>query len=283
MNRVIAAFVLIVSSFCGARGQSEATVLKGEFGISAGAAHYFGDLNPDMHLNRPKIAIGLFFKKQYGPYTALRISGHYAQLGYSDVYNTQNEFMQRRNLSFDTDIWELTLQGDFNFFKFIPGDGRFRYTPYITFGLGAFTYNPYTYYQGQKIYLRSLGTEGQGSAAYPDRKPYGNTAACFPFGLGIKYNLNPSMNLSFEVVYRFTTTDYLDDVSKTYVGIDKFPGLPNGNPTIAGLLQDRSYATGTLIGIAGKQRGYANQNDSYLMAELSLSVNLSAYTCPSAK
>jgi len=266
-----------------ARSQWESTVQEGEFGLAAGAAHYFGDLNPDFHLNRPKIAMGIFFRKQFSNYIAVRISGSFAQLGYSDVYNTQNEFMQRRNLSFDTDIWELTAQGDFNFFKFVPGDYRFRFTPYITFGAGLFSYNPYTYYQGEKVYLRPLGTEGQGSAAYPNRKEYGSMAMCIPLGVGIKYNLNPKMNVGFEIVYRFTTTDYIDDVSTTYAGAAAFPPLPNGQPSLAGLLQDRSYETGAPIGTAGRQRGYANQNDSYVFAQLMISFNITSYRCPSAK
>jgi len=283
MKTLFFAGIFFLCAVGAVEAQMESTVLEGEFGITAGAAHYFGDLNPDMHFNRPKIAAGIFFRRQFGNYVALRISAHFAELGYSDVYNTQNEFEHRRNLSFNTQILELALQGDFNFFKFVPGDARYRFTPYITFGVGTFSYDPYTYYQGQKVYLRPLGTEGQGSAAYPDRKPYGNMAVCFPLGVGVKYNLNPKMNLGFEITYRFTTTDYLDDVSKTYVGADKFPNLPNGNASLAGLLQDRSYETGTPIGIEGRQRGYSNQNDSYVIAELTLAINLTSYKCPTAK
>jgi len=51
------------------------------------------------------------------------------------------------------------------------------------------------------------------------------------------------MNLGFEIVYRFTTTDYIDDVSKTYVGISQFPTLPDGSPSLAAVLQDRSAPT----------------------------------------
>jgi len=120
MKKLLVFGWLVLFFHINSQAQWESLVTEGEFGISAGAAHYFGDLNPDMHLNRPKIAMGLFFRKQFGNYVALRVSGHYAQLGYSDVYNTQNEFMHRRNLSFDTDIWELAVQGDFNFFKFVP-------------------------------------------------------------------------------------------------------------------------------------------------------------------
>jgi hypothetical protein len=257
-------------------------VYQGEFGVMGGASQYFGDLNPDMHFNTPKIAMGLFFRKQITDYIAVRVEGQFSQLGYSDVYNTQNAFDLRRNLSFNTNVWQLGLQGDFNFFRFIPGDGDHRATPYLTIGVGMFSFDPYAYLDGQKYYLRELGTEGQ-TVGYDGRKPYNNIAAYIPIGLGYKYNLNPKMNIAIEAVYNFTTTDYLDDVSKTYAGINNFPSLPSGDPSIAALLQDRSYETGTPpIGIQGRQRGYSNQNDSFLYLEIMFSFNISSYRCPSA-
>lgn len=279
----LAGIVLLSCASFRVLGQENAIVQEGEIGISLGAAHYFGDLNPDVHLNRPKIAVGLFFRKQYGNYVALRVSGNFAQLGYSDIYNKQNEFMLRRNLSFNTNIYELAVQGDFNFFKFVPGSEYDRFTPYITFGMGIFNYDPYAYYQGQKVYLRPLGTEGQGSAVYPDRKAYGSMAVCFPLGVGVKYSLNARMNLGFEVVYRFTTTDYIDDVSSTYAPDAQPHFLPDGSPTLWYALQDRSYQTGTSsIGIKGRQRGWSNQKDSYVLAQFMLTFNLTSYKCPTA-
>ncbi len=280
------AFLVGAVLFFGSRslvyGQENAITYEGEFGISAGAAHYFGDLNPNPRFNRPKVALGAFFRKHFGNYVSLRIAGHFAQLGYSDVYNKYNDFMYRRNLSFSTNIWELSLQGDFNFFRFDPRDEDLRFTPYLTFGAGVFNYDPYTYLNGQKIYLRPLGTEGQGSALYPERKEYSSMAICLPLGVGVKYALTPQMNLGFELVYRFTSTDYIDDVSSTYAPDAQPQFLPNGQPTIWYQLQDRSNETGTPIGLKGRQRGYSNQRDSYLLAEFTLSFNLTSYKCPSA-
>jgi hypothetical protein len=231
-----------------------------------------------LHFNTPKAVFGLFFRKQVTDYIAVRIQGQFARLGYSDVYNKQNAFYLRRNLSFNTNVLQLGVQGDFNFFRFIPGDGDHRATPYLTIGIGMFSFDPYAYLDGQKYYLRELGTEGQGSPAYPDRKPYSNIAAYIPLGLGYKYNLNPRMNIGVEAVYNFTTTDYLDDVSKTYAGINNFPTLPDGSPSVAALLQDRSYETGKPpIGVQGRQRGYQNQNDGFLYLEIMFSMNLSSY------
>ena len=271
-------FITILAfSFNTASAQYE-YVQQGEFGITAGAAHYFGDLNTRAALNRPKIALGAFFRKQFGNYTGLRISAHFAQLGYSDVYS-KNAYQQRRNLSFNTNIWELAVQGDFNFFKFIPTNPDYNFTPYITLGVGVFSFDPYAYFQGEKVYLRPLNTEGQGT--YPGRKPYGTMSLCFPIGMGVKYNINDQVNISFEIAHRFTRTDYLDDVSTTYVGADKF--MVNGVQTVGGYLQDRSYETGDPIGVEGRQRGWSKQKDQYIIAEFGISFNLSSYRCPSAR
>jgi opacity protein-like surface antigen len=279
----VASLLLSTLIFNKVDAQWESVVQEGEIGFSAGGAHYFGDLNTRARFNRPKLDVGAFFRKQFGNYTALRVSAHFAQLGYSDIYNKDNQYQLRRNLSFNSNIFELAVQGDFNFFKFVPSDPYHNFTPYLTLGVGVFSYDPYTYLNGVKYFLRPLGTEGQGTAAYPSRKPYGTMAFCFPLGVGAKYALNDRMNIGAEVTYRFTTTDYLDDVSKTFVGADKFPPNPDGSPSVAQLLQDRSYETGDIIGIEGRQRGFSKQNDAYVIAEVFISFNLTSYRCPSAK
>jgi hypothetical protein len=257
-------------------------VQEGEIGFGAGVGHYFGDLNTRARLNRPKLAAGLFFRKNFGNYFAVRLNGSFTQLGYSDVYNTHNEFMYRRNLSFNTNVWELGLQGDFNFYRFMPGDPAFRFTPYITLGVSAFSYDPYAYLRGERYNLRELGTEGQGSSLHPDRQPYGTMAFAIPFGVGFKYAINERTNVGVEVVYRFTNTDYLDDVSKTYADPAAFPPNPDGTPSIAFLMQDRSYERGTPVGLKGLQRGNSLNRDQFATALFYISFNLQSYKCPSA-
>ena len=41
----------------------EPYVHQGEVGFSAGVGHYFGDLNPNTSINRPKTAAGMELKK----------------------------------------------------------------------------------------------------------------------------------------------------------------------------------------------------------------------------
>lgn len=253
-------------------------VQEGEFGIALGGGHYFGDLNNRAAINRPKISAGVFFRKQFNNYIGLKVAANYAQLGYSDTYS-KNEVQRRRNLSFNTNIWEFAVSGDFNFFKFYPGISGYSYTPYVSLGVGIFSYDPYAFLNNQKYFLRPLGTEGQGTAIYPNRKPYGTMGVCFPIALGFKYNVSPTVNVFAEVGYRFTTTDYLDDVSTTYAP-DAFVPLPNGQPSPAMLLSDRSYELGEPIGVKGRQRGNSSQKDAYVLAQFGVSFNISSYRCP---
>ncbi|MCW3462118.1 type IX secretion system protein PorG [Chitinophaga nivalis] len=250
----------------------------GELGFSVGAAQYFGDLNTRGALNTLKPAVGIYYRKYMNDYVGIRAHGRFMQLGYSDTYN-KNEFQKRRNLSFNTNLWELALQGDFSFFRFEPGSLDYRFSPYLTGGASIFTFNPYTYLDGQKYYLQPMRTEGQGTALYPERKPYGKVAYAWVIGGGFKYNLSKTMNIGLEALYRFTQTDYLDDVSTTYAGIAAFPPLPNGQPTVAARLQDRSGATGTPLGVAGRQRGNSRDKDQYITIELTISFLFTAYRC----
>ena len=157
---------------------------------------------------------------------------------------------------------------DFNFFKFQPGSNTYRFTPYLTFGVGAFSFDPYAYLPGddEPYDLNSRMTEGQS-------RPYEQNAFVFPLGMGLKYNLYRNFNVGFEIVYRFTTTDYLDDVSTTYAGANMYtPGTPSY------ILQDRSLNL-PMLGIAGKQRGFSQQKDQYVFAQITLSMSFNSYKC----
>jgi len=250
---------------------------EGEVGVTFGTAHYFGDLNNRADVSRIKPSFGVFFRKQFGNYIGVRLAGRYAQLGYADQYS-KSEVQNLRNLSFNSNVFEVAVQGDFNFFRFEPGSPYHNFTPYVTLGVGLFTYDPYAYLKGEKYFLRPLGTEGQN---VPDlnKKQYSTTAIAVPFGVGLKYAMTDRFNVSLEVAHRFTNTDYLDDVSGQYAGIENFE---LNSP--AALLQDRSYelSPNKIIGLKGVQRGNSKQKDQYMIAEVGISFNISSYRCPTA-
>lgn len=61
MKKFLLLYIAASIVWAGAQAQYQSTIQEGEFGISAGAAHYFGELNTRAGLNRPKPALGLFF------------------------------------------------------------------------------------------------------------------------------------------------------------------------------------------------------------------------------
>lgn len=246
-----------------------------EIGISLGGSQYFGDLNENYGLKTIHPAGGLYVRRRMNSYISLKIVANYTEVGYDDKMSS-DYYTRLRNLNFKSDVIETVFQAEFNFFKFITGDKYNRFTPYLTGGVGAFYYNPYTTYQGEKYYLHQQGTEGQ-YVGYAGRR-YGNISPCIPIGIGLKYWIKGGVNLTLEVADRLTLTDYLDDVSATYVGASKFP-----TTSVAYSLQDRSLEInpgGTALGRAGKQRGNTASKDQYLMAQLSISFHFTTYRCP---
>ena len=72
----------------------------------------------------------------------------------------------------------------------------------------------------QNIIYASWETEGR--ILIQQKNSIGTMAVCIPFRIGLKYSINQNINVFAEVGYRFTTTDYLDDVSTNYAGASAF-------------------------------------------------------------
>ena len=87
-------------------------------------------------------------------------------------------------------------------------------------GVGAFYYNPKgkNPVNGAWMPLRPLHTEGQGLPGGP--KQYSKFSISIPMGVAYRLTLQKKWSLGFEINYRKTFTDYIDDVSTVYY--DKF-------------------------------------------------------------
>lgn len=273
-------FFLSIVLFVSFSVKAQVFYRRSEFGLALGAANYYGDLNQNYSFKGLGYTGGVFYRYNFTHYIALKLALNTAHIGFDDKYSS-NYYQQQRNLNFQTNIYEGTIQTEFSFFQYTINDFEHRFSPYVTLGMGVFRYDPYTTLENKRYYLRPLGTEGQGLAQYNSRK-YTTTAVSFPIGMGIKIWLSKGMTLSLEAVDRVTTTDYLDDVSTTYVGIDKFQSSgPNPYPSPAELLQDRSSEiTTTPIGVEGRQRGISSTKDQFMFFQVGFSFRLPTYKCP---
>ncbi len=182
--------------------------------VFGGLANYSGDLQAKaITFQQARYALGAWVSYDLNPKIMLRGGLHYANVQASDVYQ-KNPRNLIRNLSFATNIWELQAAAEYHF---LGMDSRI-FSPYVFGGVAVFRYNPYAFdAAGTKVFLKPLSTEGQGITGYPDRKPYNLIQVAVPFGLGVRMMVNDRIDIGAEFGYRKTFTDYMDDVSRSYI------------------------------------------------------------------
>ncbi|MBW7840334.1 MAG: outer membrane beta-barrel protein [Chitinophagaceae bacterium] len=175
-----------------------------------------------------------------------------------------------RNLNFKTSMFEVQAALKY----YIMPLNSHLLTPYVFAGIGVFHFNPYTYdTTNVKYFLRPLSTEGQGFL--PGTKQYALTQFSIPAGFGVKLSLTDNLNVGLEMGLRKTFTDYIDDVSTTYV--DEFLLLSERGPKAVEL----AYRGGELPGggpypAGGDLRGGARSLDWYYFTGLTVSFRIDA-------
>ncbi len=272
MKQIVVALLLLLS---GGSLIAQNALQRSEVGLSFGGMNYLGDLNDQSMLGRVNMAGGVSLRYCYDSRWSLALGGSYGHIegGNPDV-------IRRRNLSFRSSLIEGSLRAEFNFFPYgLVVSSQRRSTPYIFCGIGLFKFNPQAMVvdpatgETEWYDLQPLGTEGQGTAAYPERQKYQLIEVSMPFGFGYRWRLSPSMHLTVEYGWRKTWTDYLDDVSTTYVGAELLNGTSAGS--MAAVLADRSgeVEPGYVNGV-GIKRGDDALCDWY--SYFSVSVSFSA-------
>lgn len=267
---VIPLMVLILSPM---QAQRRDFIGCSELLLSVGGMNYLGDLNNQSALSLPRLAGGVGLRYRIDNRWALRVEASMGSVA------CEKDYIELRNLSFKSNIYELSALAEFNFAPYGSGATESKWTPYLFGGLAIFHYNPmasYSLSEGgvQWAELQPLCTEGQGSSAYPDRRPYTLTQLCFPFGVGVKLRISKAFSLSAEYGFRKTWTDYLDDVSKTYVGSDVLMSNSQDG-VLAVMLADRSgEVEDGYLNAPGIKRGDDSLDDWYAYFHISLGINL---------
>jgi hypothetical protein len=171
-------------------------------------------------------------------------------------------------LSFSSKITEFSASFEYTLFDLED----YAVSPYFFLGVGTFKFSPYTFdVSGNQVMLAELGTEGQGF--YQNRKEYALQELAIPFGGGLQWALSPNKRLALELGLRKTNTDYLDDVSTTYV--DEQLLLQNKGGTAVGLAYrgDEINSSNRYPG-DGAIRGNPKTKDWYIFTGLSFRVSL---------
>ena len=263
-----------------------------EAGGSLGAMNAFTDLGgrkgigkkfvKDFNFKNTQFCGSIFFGAVYKNEIALRIEGTFGQIhAYDSILkkvapSTNGRY--ERNLSFRSTITEIMVAAEFHPFYIFGNYNDDHYpppvSPYLLLGIGYFHFNPQAKLNGNYVDLQPLSTEGEGFSEYPNRTVYSLNQISFPAGIGARYDLSAILNLRAEIVTRFLTTDYLDDVSVRYIDPSVFANHLSGLKLSQALLLNDRHKPGAVTAHPDGIRGRPNNNDSYITFNVKLGLTL---------
>ena len=238
--------------------------------LFGGFSNYNGDLqSADYTTQQSHLSLGAGIQYDLNAHFALLSNLTYGKVGASDSYSPFAD-LRARNLSFFTDIGELNV-----LFEYDILDLRNHWvTPYVFAGAAVYHFNPYAYdTTGKKVYLRPLSTEGEGLPQYPGRKEYALTQMAIPFGGGIKFRITDRVTLAYEIGLRKLFTDYLDDVSNSYVSQSVLLA-DKGPEAVEMAYRGNQLEGGAAYPAAGTPRGGPKHDDWYYMSGLKVTIAL---------
>ncbi|GIV33542.1 MAG: hypothetical protein KatS3mg031_1077 [Chitinophagales bacterium] len=286
MKRIVSVAGIVCCLTCFTFGQTM------ELGLNVGVTNFLGDLGKkeptgktyfgDIEASLFRQTAGVFFRNSFNGFFAMKASLTYGMWEGDDRLANTKEFMDDawfrnyRNLHFRSHFMEVAITGEVNVMRYMPGSSRNWIAPYAFAGVGFVYFNPKAKYNGEWVALQPLGTEGQGMPQYPDRKKYSRVQPVIPIGIGLKANVMRYITVGVEFGHRFTFTDYLDDVSTTYVSEQEFIdfyGPEKG--ALAYALSRRSHEldpeeTYGSITKPGEVRGNPGGKDAYLFTTVSV-------------
>ncbi|HQW04678.1 MAG: hypothetical protein IPH05_02690 [Flavobacteriales bacterium] len=269
MRRIVLLSIILLLTM-GSRAQVS------ELGLTGGVTYYIGDLNPYRHYPKDtKLAGGIVYRYNFSDRYAVRLQGLTGMLQAYDSHSSDS-LQLLRNLHFRARLIEFSGLFEVNFRKYRSKDkDSKRWTPFLFFGLAYFRASPQAQLDDTWYNLQSLGTEGQGTTENPGSDVYPVDHIAIPFGVGFKVNVG-RVDFQLEWGLRRTYTDYIDDVSTTYVDRDLL-ALENG-PLAATLADPSILADLPVYPNEARARGDVNTLDWYQYTGLSVTYIISRFS-----
>jgi len=242
----------------------------------------------DLNMGNTQFAGSIFVSALYQDKVGLRLEATFGKVSADDKdlqsVKTTTYGRYERNLSFRSNISEFSAIAEFHplyiFGNFDDDQNNTKtpplFSPYLLAGVGFFHFNPQAKLGSTWVDLQPLSTEGEGFAEYPNSKPYKLDQINIPLGVGVKYDLNSNLNVRAEFVYRKLNTDYLDDVSTTYVDPADYQYHFTGakyNNALALNARQKDLDPGYIVN-KGDQRGNPSNKDAYFSFNIKLSLAL---------
>jgi hypothetical protein len=204
---------------------------KSEVGFGLGVFNYTGDIVRTYDITTSRPAATVFYRSNISKVISLRTALTGGQLSASDRHKPIDSFAIKRNSSFDIFLLELSTTFEYHFLDWRDDRRRLRFTPYLFAGVALF------------------GISGNNAKT----ASYSNVQLSIPFGVGMKYVLNPKYYIGVEFGTRKTFFSYLDNLS-----------------------------TSTNTSTKNYQYGYSNNYDNYFFTGITLTYTFYDIPCPSS-
>lgn len=246
-----------------------------DYGFAIGVSNYLGDIGgkektrrdfvADMKMAKTRWNVGGFVRYKVHQKLSVKLALDYLRIEGDDKLSS-NPARNARNLNFRNDMFDLAVTGQVFFYEDNDLGNTYRYKngfrAYFFAGIGAYYSNPKTLDGG--VALRPLHTEGVS---------YSPVGINIPAGIGFYFTFHKKHRIGYELNYRTTFTDYLDDISGNYPDDPSMSGDPSlslRTPELgvtiteenAGLYNSHDW---------GQKRGDKTHKDAYMTMSVSYS------------
>lgn len=247
-----------------------------DVGFHVGGANYLGEMGGkdeprrdfiwDMKLSQTRWAVGGFARRKINRLISVNSGLLYMRIQGADELTESYRPRRGRNLNFRNDMFELYLRPEFTIYQDndLGGRGRYRldFRLFGYVGAALYYHNP----KGQ------INREGDFYALQPlttELVDYSRLGFAIPAGIGFHFTKRRRHRFGWDMGWRTTFSDYLDDASSVYADPASLPGGIGG--TAAQLANQTQYAYDLDNTLPhpnnynpGAIRGDPTHNDSYL-------------------
>ena len=247
-----------------------------DVGFHLGGANYLGEMGGkdqprrdfiwDMQLSQTRFAFGGFARRKINRFISVNTGIMYLRIQGSDDLTVDYRPRLGRNLNFRNDLIEWYVRPEFTIFQDndLGGHGKYRldFRLFGYVGAALYYHNP----KGQ------INGEGDFYALQPlttELVDYSRIGVSIPAGIGFHFTQRRRHRFGWDMGWRTTFSDYLDDASTVYADPNALPGGATGTAAQLANQSAAAYAADPTLPhpnnyAAGAIRGDPTHNDSYL-------------------
>ncbi len=166
-----------------------------EIGLMAGGSYYMGDVNHSKLFYNTQLAYGALYKQSLNDHNSYRMQ-IVGQKVVGDDADFESGYQKARDHNFETNLYEIGGQYEFNFLPYNPRK-YLNTTTYITLGMSV-------------VYIKNTQKIFRPSAI---------------MGIGGKQAVGKRLTVGLEWTYKYAFTDDLDDLSQSQIDKNLSPAL----------------------------------------------------------